>query len=468
MSKNTAPAYRSIDVATGTVLSDHAHATDAEIGAALDKAHNAAASWGATSIEERAEIVRRVADLFAERQDELGAIITREMGKPVAEAPGEAEFSGDIFRYYADHAAKLTEDLVIEDTAESRSVVQRRPVGALLGIMPWNYPYYQVARFAAPNLMLGNTILLKHAESVPESALAIAKIMEEAGVPEGVYTNIFATHDQVSTIIDDPRVQGVSLTGSERAGAAIAAQAGSALKKAVLELGGSDPYVILSSDDIRAAARNALEIRLENTGQACNSNKRIIVHEDIYDEFVDEAVHIIGALKPSDPTKVDNVLEAFGPMSSAGAADKIVSQIAAAVDSGATLRTGGERLGGEHADGFFVSPAVITDIKVGSDIYYEEFFGPVVQVYKVSSDEEALQLANDTQYGLGSSVFATEEGRAEKFAEGLQAGMVGVNQAPPETEEMPFGGVKRSGYGRELGPLGMDEFVNKRLFSVKK
>ncbi|MGP9609861.1 aldehyde dehydrogenase family protein [Corynebacterium sp. AOP36-E1-14] len=460
--------YRSIDVATGTVLSEHDHATDAEISAALDSAHAAAASWAATSLEERAKIVNRVADLFAERQDELGAIITREMGKPVAEAPGEAEFSGDIFRYYATHAAKLTEDLVIEDTAESRSVVQRRPVGTLLGIMPWNYPYYQVARFAAPNLMLGNTILLKHAESVPESALAIQKIMDDAGVPEGVYTNIFATHDQIATVIEDPRVQGVSLTGSERAGAAIAAQAGAALKKAVLELGGSDPYVILSSDDIRAAARNALEIRLENTGQACNSNKRIIVHEDVYDEFVDEAVHIIGALKPSDPAKVDDVLTAFGPMSSEGAADKIVSQIGAAVESGATLRTGGERVGGGHADGFFVSPAVITDIEVGSDIYYEEFFGPVVQVYKVSSDEEALTLANDTQYGLGSSVYATEEGRAEKFAEGLEAGMVGVNQPAPETEDMPFGGVKRSGYGRELGPLGMDEFVNKRLYSVKK
>lgn len=460
--------YRSIDVATGKVLSEHDHATDAEITTGLDTAHTAASSWGEKTVDERAAIVTRVAELFAERQDELGALITREMGKPAAEAAGEAEFSGDIFRYYADNAAKLTEDLVIEDTAESRSVVQHLPVGTLLGIMPWNYPYYQVARFAAPNLMLGNTILLKHAESVPESALAIEKIMTDAGVPEGVYKNIFATHDQVSRIIEDPRVQGVSLTGSERAGAAIAAQAGSALTKAVLELGGSDPYVILSTDDVRAAARNALEIRLENTGQACNSNKRIIVHADVYDQFVDEAVHIIGGLEPSDPAEIDNVLAKFGPMSSEGAADTIVSQINAAVESGATLRTGGERLGGDHADGFFVSPAVITDIEVGSDIYYEEFFGPVVQVYKVSSDEEALDLANNTQYGLGSSVFATEEGRAEKFAEKLQAGMVGVNQAPPETEEMPFGGVKRSGYGRELGPLGMDEFVNKRLFSVKK
>ncbi|MGO1948315.1 MAG: aldehyde dehydrogenase family protein, partial [Mycobacteriaceae bacterium] len=440
----------------------------------LDASQDAAKSWGAKTVAERAEIVNKVADLFIERQKELGAIITREMGKPDSEAVGEAEFSGEIFRYYADNAEKLTADLVLEDTEESRTVVQRRPVGVLLGIMPWNYPYYQVARFVAPNLMLGNTVLLKHAESVPESALAIASLLADAGVPEGVYQNLFATHDQVSTIIEDPRVQGVSLTGSERAGAAIAAQAGAALKKAVLELGGSDPYVILSSADARAAARDALAIRLENTGQACDSNKRIIVHEDLYDEFVNEAVVQVGDLTAADPADIQDITaeKAFGPMSSEAAADKIVSQIGKAVDAGATLHVGGERLsaeaGSDLAGGFFVSPAVLTDVPVGSEIYYEEFFGPVVQVYKVSSDEEALALANDTQYGLGSTVFAVEEGRAEAFAAGMEAGMTGVNQSTPDTESMPFGGVKRSGYGRELGPLGMDEFVNKRLLSVKK
>jgi succinate-semialdehyde dehydrogenase/glutarate-semialdehyde dehydrogenase len=420
-----------------------------------------------SSTAERATVMRKVADLFAERKDELGALATREMGKPIVESVGEAEFSGDIIRYFADNAEKFTAEQVLEDTDESRTVIQRRPIGPLLGIMPWNFPYYQIARFIAPNLMLGNTILLKHAEGVPGCAVAVQELLADAGVPEGVYQNIFATHEQASTIIEDPRIQGVSLTGSERAGASIAAQAGAALKKAVLELGGSDPYVILSTDDARAAAHNALAVRLENTGQACNSNKRIILHEDVYDDFLAEAVAFVSDMTPADPTDINDVMEqkAYGPLSSEAAADKLVGQLGRAVEAGATLHVGGERL---DRDGFYVSPAVISGIPVGSDIYYEEFFGPIVELFKVSSDEEALDLANNTQYGLGSTVFAVEEGRAEKLAAGMQAGMTGVNQSAPETEGMPFGGVKRSGYGRELGPLGMDEFVNKRLYSVKK
>jgi succinate-semialdehyde dehydrogenase/glutarate-semialdehyde dehydrogenase len=461
------PASRSITPATGAVNADYQHATDAEIEAAVGAADAAFSTWGALSTAERATVMRKVADLFAERKDELGALATREMGKPIVESVGEAEFSGDIIRYFADNAEKFTAEQVLEDTDESRTVIQRRPIGPLLGIMPWNFPYYQIARFIAPNLMLGNTILLKHAEGVPGCAVAVQELLADAGVPEGVYQNIFATHEQASTIIEDPRIQGVSLTGSERAGASIAAQAGAALKKAVLELGGSDPYVILSTDDARAAAHNALAVRLENTGQACNSNKRIILHEDVYDDFLAEAVAFVSDMTPADPTDINDVMEqkAYGPLSSEAAADKLVGQLGRAVEAGATLHVGGERL---DRDGFYVSPAVISGIPVGSDIYYEEFFGPIVELFKVSSDEEALDLANNTQYGLGSTVFAVEEGRAEKLAAGMQAGMTGVNQSAPETEGMPFGGVKRSGYGRELGPLGMDEFVNKRLYSVKK
>jgi succinate-semialdehyde dehydrogenase/glutarate-semialdehyde dehydrogenase len=461
------PVYRSINPATGATNADYPHATDAEIEAAVGAADAAFSTWGALTTAERATVMRKVADLFAERKDELGALATREMGKPIVESVGEAEFSGDIIRYFADNAEKFTAEQVLEDTDESRTVIQRRPIGPLLGIMPWNFPYYQIARFIAPNLMLGNTILLKHAEGVPGCAVAVQELLADAGVPEGVYQNIFATHEQASTIIEDPRIQGVSLTGSERAGASIAAQAGAALKKAVLELGGSDPYVILSTDDARAAAHNALAVRLENTGQACNSNKRIILHEDVYDDFLAEAVAFVSDMTPADPTDINDVMEqkAYGPLSSEAAADKLVGQLGRAVEAGATLHVGGERL---DRDGFYVSPAVISGIPVGSDIYYEEFFGPIVELFKVSSDEEALDLANNTQYGLGSTVFAVEEGRAEKLAAGMQAGMTGVNQSAPETEGMPFGGVKRSGYGRELGPLGMDEFVNKRLYSVKK
>ncbi|WP_010121325.1 aldehyde dehydrogenase family protein [Corynebacterium nuruki] len=461
------PVYRSINPATGATNADYPHATDAEIEAAVGAADAAFSTWGALTTAERATVMHKVADLFAERKDELGALATREMGKPIVESVGEAEFSGDIIRYFADNAEKFTAEQVLEDTDESRTVIQRRPIGPLLGIMPWNFPYYQIARFIAPNLMLGNTILLKHAEGVPGCAVAVQELLADAGVPEGVYQNIFATHEQASTIIENPRIQGVSLTGSERAGASIAAQAGAALKKAVLELGGSDPYVILSTDDARAAAHNALAVRLENTGQACNSNKRIILHEDVYDDFLAEAVAFVSDMTPADPTDINDVMEqkAYGPLSSEAAADKLVGQLGRAVEAGATLHVGGERL---DRDGFYVSPAVISGIPVGSDIYYEEFFGPIVELFKVSSDEEALDLANNTQYGLGSTVFAVEEGRAEKLAAGMQAGMTGVNQSAPETEGMPFGGVKRSGYGRELGPLGMDEFVNKRLYSVKK
>ena len=470
----SSPVYRTTVPATGEVTANYEHLTNETLATVLEDAASAAEVWRATPIEERAAVVTRAAEIFKERAAELGALATREMGKPLGESTGEADFSGDIFAYYATHGPEFAADRVLEDTDESRTVVQRRPVGILLGIMPWNYPYYQIARFAAPNLVTGNVILLKHAESVPGCALVVEEIVRQAlregGYPEAVYTNIFATHGQVSTVIEDPRVQGVSLTGSERAGATIAAKAGAALKKAVLELGGSDPYVILSTDDVKTAAADAVAIRLENTGQACNSNKRIIVSADIYDEFVDEAVALVSALTPKDPAEISDYTaeKAFAPLSSERAADNLLDQIGRAVAAGATLRVGGTRVGGDFASGFYVAPAVLTDIPVGSDIAYEEFFGPVVTVYKVSSDEEALALANDTQYGLGSTVFAVEEGRAEKFAEGLEAGMTGVNRSAPETESMPFGGVKRSGYGRELGPLGMDEFVNKRLYSVKK
>ncbi|WP_313816544.1 NAD-dependent succinate-semialdehyde dehydrogenase [Citricoccus sp.] len=457
------PAYRGINPATGQVLSEHPFATDEEAGQAVESAHAAFREWRARDISDRAAVVRRIAELFEERTEELAQVITREMGKPIGESRGEAEFSAEIFRYYADHGPALAADQVLASTDESTSVIQRRPLGVLLGIMPWNYPYYQVARFIAPNLVMGNTILLKHAEVVPESALAIHQLLEDAGVPAGVYQNVFATHEQTATLIADPRVQGVSLTGSERAGAAVAEQAGRHLKKAVLELGGSDPYVILSTDDPREAARQALAVRLENTGQACNSNKRMIVMDDVFDEFVDEMVARVAELAPADPSSEQE--KTFGPLSSEAAADTLAEQIERAVAAGGTLHTGGARV---NRPGFYVSPAVITDIPRDAEIYREEFFGPVVAVYRVSSDEEALDLANDTQYGLGSAVFAIEPGRAERLAEGLEAGMVGANQSPPETADMPFGGVKRSGYGRELGPLGMDEFVNKRLMAVAK
>ncbi|HLR44003.1 MAG TPA: aldehyde dehydrogenase family protein, partial [Brevibacterium sp.] len=326
---------------------------------------------------------------------------------------------------------------------------------------PWNFPYYQVARFAAPNLMLGNGIVLKHAEICPRSAAAIQDILVTAGVPEGLYTTVYADHEQIAGVIADPRIAGVSLTGSERAGAQVAAQAGKHLKKAVLELGGSDPYVVLDADDVAEAARTAWATRMYNTGQACNSNKRLIVMDDIYDDFVAELTTLAQGMRPGTWDEEDETV--YQPLSSRPAAEKLVEQLQRAQDAGAVLHVGGEPV----AEGAYVSPAVLTDVPVGSEIYYEELFGPVATVFRVSSDDEALRLANDSQFGLGGAVFSTDEVRAKRVASGLEVGMANVNTPAGEGAELPFGGVKRSGYGRELGPVGMDEFVNKRLYYVE-
>lgn len=456
--------YRTENPATGQLVKEVPFASDAEITGALERAASAASEWRATPAEERAAIVQRVSELFTAKRDELARIITTEMGKPLGESYGEVDFSADIFRYFAEEGPGQLVDQVLSETDTARSVVQRRPLGTILGVMPWNYPYYQVARFAAPNLVAGNTVLLKHAEICAESASAIAAIMREAGVPEGVYENLFATHEQISTVIADDRVAGVSLTGSERAGAIIAQQAGQALKKVVLELGGSDPFVVLSHDDIPALARDAAAIRFENTGQACNSNKRMIVMADVYDEFVAEMVKLTGELQAIDPLE-NTEGGGFSPLSSEAAANGVLSQLEDATANGARLLVGGERL---DRDGFWVSPAVLVDVTPAARAYREELFGPVAMIFRVESEAEALALANDTPYGLGASVYSTDVAQAERFGEQLEAGMVGVNSQAPEVSEMPFGGVKRSGYGRELGPLGIDEFVNKRLFHVVK
>ncbi|MFF5794296.1 NAD-dependent succinate-semialdehyde dehydrogenase [Paeniglutamicibacter sp. NPDC012692] len=457
----TAPGYRVINPATGAVVEEFATATDAEIQDALSAAESGYQSWKNVDINERAKIVARVGELFAERADELAAIITEEMGKPLSQSKGEAEFCKDIFEYFATEGPSLAANQEIKAIGGGKAIIERLPVGPLLGIMPWNYPYYQVARFAAPNLVLGNTIVLKHAETCPRSALAIQKIMDDAGVPAGVYNNVFASHEQISTIIADDRIQGVSLTGSERAGAIIGEQAGRNLKKAVLELGGSDPYVILDSADIAQDAATAWGTRMENTGQACNSNKRMIVMEDIFDDFVGELTKLATGLVPGDPA-----VEAegtFGPLSTRGAAEALAAQVQDAVDKGATLHAGGVL---HEGPGAYLAPTVLSGITKGMRAYYEELFGPVAVVYKVSSDEEALELANDSQYGLGGAVFSTDPARAAKVASRLVTGMANVNTPAAEGADMPFGGVKRSGFGRELGPLGMEEFVNKRLFYV--
>jgi succinate-semialdehyde dehydrogenase / glutarate-semialdehyde dehydrogenase len=458
---STQPTYQVVNPATGAVGESFDFATDAEVEAILADSAAAYRSWQARPITERAEIVHRVAKLFKEHADRLGAIATEEMGKPLPEAVGEADFSGDIFDYFATEGPGLASQQEIKTAADGKAFVQKLPIGPLLGIMPWNYPFYQIARFAAPNLVLGNTVILKHAESVPKSALAVQEIMDEAGVPRGVYQNLFASYGQIEQIIADRRIVGVSLTGSERAGSVVAAIAGKNLKKCVLELGGSDAYVVLDSDDVKASADLAWDTRIGNTGQACNSNKRMIVSNDIFDGFVGRLAERAKDLKPGDPAEATD--GTFAPLSSRKAAEILDEQVQDAVAKGATLHAGGVLGEGPAA---YYSPAVLTGITPEMRAYREELFGPVAVVYSVATDDEALELANDSDYGLGGAVFSTDRERAEKVAQRLESGMANVNTPANEGQEVPFGGVKRSGFGRELGPLGMDEFCNKRLYFV--
>jgi len=371
--------------------------------------------------------------------------MNREMGKPIPDAVGEVEFSAAIYQFYADNAERFLADEPIELLeGEGSAVIRRRPLGVLLGIMPWNYPAYQVARFAGPNLTLGNTIVLKHAPQCPESAAALQQIFDDAGFPQGAYVNVYATNEQIEWVIGDPRIQGVSLTGSERAGAAVAEIAGRHLKKVVLELGGSDPFILLDTDDLDAAVEDAVSARLENTGQACNAAKRMVVHERLYDDFVAKFTERILATPPA-------------PLSSLAAAERLEQQVAGAVAEGAQLASAGEREGAHYP------PGVLTGIDRSSAAYREELFGPVAMVFKVADEDEAVEVANDTPYGLGSYVYTTDPEQAARVADRLDAGMVFVNGVGAEGVELPFGGVKRSGFGRELGRFGIDEFVNKKM-----
>jgi succinate-semialdehyde dehydrogenase/glutarate-semialdehyde dehydrogenase len=451
--------YAVVDPATGERLKNYETISDDDLKAAIARAHDARTAWSKeTTVEERAAIIRRVAELHNERKQQLGEIIVREMGKPIEQAVGEVEFAAAIYDYYADNAVELLKDEPIELLAgEGSALIRRSGVGVLLGIMPWNYPYYQVARFAGPNLVVGNTILLKHAPQCPESSAAMEQIFHEAGVPTDAYINIYATNEQIAWVIADPRVQGVSLTGSGRAGAAVAEIAGRHLKKVVLELGGSDPFIVLKADDLDSVVEAAVGGRLENTGQACNAAKRFVVLDEYYDDFVSKFTEALTKIEPGDPTQEGTTI---GPLSSTAAANRLQQQVKDALEGGANLAAGGGR------EGNFFQTAVLTDITPDNPAYTEEFFGPVAQVYKVSSEDEAVRVANDTPYGLGSYIFTTDQDQALRVADQIEAGMVFINTVGADGVELPFGGVKASGFGRELGRFGIDEFVNKKLIRV--
>jgi succinate-semialdehyde dehydrogenase/glutarate-semialdehyde dehydrogenase len=448
-----------VNPATGETVETYPTISDADLDGAIGRADEAHRTWGSTTtVQERAALVRRVAELHAENTQRLAEIIVREMGKPIAQAVAEVEFCADIYGFYADNAEELMADEPIKLLAgEGSAIVRRSSYGVLLGIMPWNFPYYQVARFAAPNLVIGNTILLKPAPQCPESAAALQEIFNEAGFPDGAYVNIYASIEQIEGVIGDPRVRGVSLTGSERAGAKVAEIAGRNLKKVVLELGGSDPFIVLGADDLDEVVENAVAARLDNTGQSCNAAKRFIVADQLYEPFLEKFTAKLTAVEPGDPSSEDAEI---GPLSSQTATERLEEQVKRALENGAKIAAGGGR------EGNFYKPAVLTDVTPDNPVYREELFGPVATVYRVRSEDEAVELANDTPYGLGSYVMTNDSEQAKRVADKIEAGMVFVNLVGADGAELPFGGVKRSGFGRELGRLGADEFVNKKLIRI--
>jgi succinate-semialdehyde dehydrogenase / glutarate-semialdehyde dehydrogenase len=451
--------YATINPTTGQTEQEFPFLETGEVDGVIEKAHAAFLEWRRRPVEERAAVVRRIGELMRERRDDLGALITREMGKRIQEATGEAMLVSNIFTYYADNGPRFLEPKQL-DVMDGEALVVNEPIGVLLAIEPWNFPLYQVSRVAAPNLVLGNAILLKHAENNPQTALAIEQLFRDAGVPEGVYTNVFLRISDVEQVIAHPRVQGVTLTGSDRAGSSVASLAGKHLKKSVLELGGSDPFVLLDTPDVQKTVKAATIARTLNTGQACIASKRFIVMDEVYDEFVAGLTEAFQGLQPGDPADPSTRL---GPLSSERAAADLTAQVQDAIDKGATVLAGGGR---PDREGAFVQATLLADVTPEMRAYREELFGPVAVVHRVSSEEEAVRLANDTPYGLSATVFASDVDRARQVADQIESGMVWINSPSGTSPELPFGGVKRSGYGRELSELGMFEFANRRLVRI--
>src|SRR3954447_12170432 len=455
-SDSGARPYATVNPYTGETEKEFPFLEKGEIDGVVERAHAAFLEWRRRSVEERAQIVGRAAELMLERQDEFAALVTREMGKRIQEASGEVQLAASILDYYAKNGPRFLEPRTIE-VLKGEAVVENEPIGVLLAIEPWNYPLYQVVRVAGPNLVLGNTILLKHAELNPQSALALEKLFRDAGAPEGVYTNVFLRIADVEQVISNKYVQGVTLTGSEKAGASVAEIAGRNLKKSVLELGGSDPLIVLDAEDLGKTVKAATMGRMQNSGQACIAAKRIIVTEDVYDDFVAGLQHAFSTFTPGDPADHSTTL---GPVSSERAAQDLHAQIQDAVEKGATVLAGGGRP--DH-EGAFVEATLLTDVTPEMRAYSEELFGPAAVVYRVADEQEAIELANKSDFGLSAAVYGGDVERARAVADQLESGMVWINQPSGSSPELPFGGVKRSGYGRELSELGMFEFANRRL-----
>ena len=449
-------AYKTVNPYTGETIKSFDEISKEALDDKLQKAAACFETWRKTSFEERKKVVQKIAGLMRERSDALAALITLEMGKRIKESKGEVELSASIYEYYANNAEQFLADEPLAPQKGS-AYIRKEPIGVLLGIEPWNYPYYQVARFAAPNIMAGNCIMLKHASNVPQCALAIQQLFDDAGAPAGLYTNLFISSDKINDLIADPVIKGVSLTGSEGAGASVAAAAGKNLKKSVLELGGSDPFIVLEDAEMDKTVKWAVYGRMQNCGQACTAAKRFIVMDKVYDEFLEKFKAALEKLQPGDPMQEATML---GPLSSKAALEGLEEQVEKSVKAGAKIATGGKRF---DREGYFMQPTILTHIPKDAEAYHEELFGPVASVYRVSSEDEAVELANATRFGLGGAIFTTDEKRGHKLAERINTGMVFINHPTGSQPDLPFGGTNQSGYGRELSSLGIDEFLNKKL-----
>jgi succinate-semialdehyde dehydrogenase/glutarate-semialdehyde dehydrogenase len=453
-------AYQSVNPYDGKILKTFEELTDKQLEKALATAATCFETWQRTTFAERAAVVAKASAIMRARIDEFARPVTLEMGKLIDQARGEVVLSADIIDYYARNAERfLAPERLKPSSGEAE--VESRPFGVLFGVQPWNFPYYQLARFAAPYLMAGNVVMVKHAGCVPQCAIAFEKLWMEAGAPLGAYTNLLISHDQVNRVIDDPRIKGVALTGSVEAGKSVAGRAGQNLKKSTMELGGSDAFIVLEDADLDQTVKWAVWGKMNNTGQCCVAAKRFIVVEELADRFLDKFQTALAALKPGDPMEEATTL---GPLSTEAALVQLLGQVEGAVAKGATLVMGGKRI---DRPGSFMQTTILTNIKPDNPAFREEFFGPVALFFRVKNEDEAVALANDSDFGLGGSVFTKDVARGKRVASRIDTGMMFVNHPTWTKPDLPFGGIKDSGYGRELSSMGIQEFVNKKLVCVE-
>ena len=451
--------YQSVNPYNGEPLASFQRLTNKELEMAMDSAQNCFEDWKSRSFANRAIVLLKAAEIMRADVDYFATLITLEMGKLIEQARGEVLLSAEIITYYAEHAETFLAPIDLKQKLGEAQLLSS-PIGLLFGVQPWNFPYYQLARFAAPNIMAGNVVLIKHAASVPQCALAFEKLFRDADAPKGVYTNLFIDYKQVNAVIDDPRIKGVALTGSAEAGKTVATRAGKSLKKTTMELGGSDAFIVLEDADLALAIQWAIWAKMNNTGQSCVAAKRFIVVEPLAELFLEKFKAGLSMLIPGDPMDAATTL---APMSSKAALLNLLKQVKQALKHGATLVMGGKRTG---RVGAFMQPTILTNISPDNPAYGQEFFGPVALFFTVKNEEEAIELANDSEFGLGGSIFSNDIARAKRVANQIDTGMVFINQPTWTAPDLPFGGIKNSGYGRELSSLGIQEFVNKKLVRV--